>query len=77
MIWNSPKALGAALIVALIVLLMMSCAENTAGNSFCQIAQPILISEQDVLTTETARQILAHDEIGDELCGWLDKVEYE
>jgi hypothetical protein len=34
------------------------------------VAKPILIDAGDDLTAETARQILAHNVKGRELCGW-------
>lgn len=38
--------------------------------SFCETASPIYISRDDVLTQETKRQILAHDVVGERVCGW-------
>jgi hypothetical protein len=34
------------------------------------VARAIYIGEEDVLSDQTARQILTHDEIGERLCGW-------
>ena len=39
----------------------------------CDWNQPIYISKQDVLTDETAREILEHDKMGVVKCGWLPK----
>jgi len=58
----------AALLVSLI--LMSGCHATGPVTNFCQMAEPILISRQDVLTDGTARQILAHNEIGRKACGW-------
>jgi hypothetical protein len=35
----------------------------------CEWAKPIYVSRSDVLTDGTARQILAHDETYQEICG--------
>lgn len=40
------------------------------GLLFCEIASPIYISRDDALTQETKRQILAHDIVGERVCGW-------
>jgi hypothetical protein len=34
------------------------------------VAEPILISDEDILSQGTADQILAHNEVGADLCGW-------
>jgi hypothetical protein len=36
----------------------------------CDWAKPIRPSRQDVLTEDTLAQIVAHNEIGERLCGW-------
>jgi hypothetical protein len=33
-------------------------------------AKPIFVSKADVLTAETSRQILAHNQFGAGKCGW-------
>lgn len=40
------------------------------GNDFCMVSVPIFIEQADVLTDRTARQILAHNELGARLCDW-------
>lgn len=40
------------------------------GLLFCDLASPIYISREDTLTQESKRQILAHDIIGERVCGW-------
>lgn len=47
-------------------LLVSGCVKATE----CDWASPIRPSQSDVLTTATARQILAHNETGERLCGW-------
>lgn len=46
-------------------MLMTACAN---GGDLCLTAEPIFVSDDDVLTTETARQILAHNEVLAALC---------
>ncbi len=36
----------------------------------CDWAEPIRPSREDVLTDGTLAQIVAHNEIGERLCGW-------
>ncbi|MDV7271849.1 hypothetical protein RYZ20_13145 [Thioclava sp. A2] len=36
----------------------------------CDWAEPIRPSRRDVLTEDTRAQIVAHNEIGERLCGW-------
>jgi len=52
-----------------LTLLLTSCATG-GGTDPCGPWRPILVSRADVLTTETARQVLAHNEAGRRLCGW-------
>jgi ABC-type lipoprotein release transport system permease subunit len=64
------RLLGRSVAALLVSLTLMSgCATGSVTN-FCQMAEPILISRQDVLTDGTARQILAHNEVGRATCGW-------
>lgn len=37
---------------------------------YCALARPIYIGEEDTLSDETARQILAHNLLGERLCKW-------
>lgn len=48
--------------------LLAGCA--TVGGDLCRVSQPILVSDEDDLTVETAQQILLHNETGERLCGW-------
>lgn len=36
----------------------------------CAWAEPIRPSREDVLTDRTLEQIVAHNEIGERICGW-------
>lgn len=61
------------LLVALLMNFVVSgCAttETTAQPDFCATAQPIYISKFDVISDETAREILKHNITGRNLCGW-------
>nr|DAV65788.1 MAG TPA: hypothetical protein [Caudoviricetes sp.] len=40
------------------------------GVLFCEIANPIYLSKEDKLTQESKRQVLAHDIVGERICGW-------
>ena len=40
----------------------------------CDWADPIRLSRADVLTDETLKQIVAHNEIGARLCGWHSRL---
>ncbi len=51
-------------------LLLASCQTPSLDNSFCKLARPIYMSRKDSVTGDTARQILAHDDLGQQLCGW-------
>jgi hypothetical protein len=53
------------------LILLSACASGgPATDPFCAVSRPILVSRSDVLTTETARQLLAHNETGARICGW-------
>lgn len=53
------------------LVLLSGCAGNGAGiDGGCAWARPIYVSRADVLTEETAQQLLAHNEAGSRLCGW-------
>lgn len=53
------------------LLLIASCLAGCVTNgTFCDIAKPITVSKQDVLTDGTASQIVEHDLKGSKLCGW-------
>ena len=57
-----------ALLLALMTLLA-SCG-GTGGVPDCAAWRPILVADADVLTTDTARAVLAHNLTGRRLCGW-------
>ena len=43
-------------------------------DTSCSWARPIFVSGQDVLTDQTAKAILAHNETGAKRCGWKRRV---
>ena len=52
--------------------LSAGCAiEPQAIGDACDWAAPIRPSRQDMLSDQTRAQIIAHNEIGAALCGWL------
>jgi hypothetical protein len=55
------------------LILLTNCASVGPApmiDSFCATEKPILVGKGDVLTKETAREILAHNEYGARKCGW-------
>lgn len=52
------------------ILLLAGCATTGAGINGCDWAKPIYVSNDDVLTDGTAKQVLTHDETGKAICGW-------
>ena len=58
------------LIASLILLGSCSASGTATVDSFCVTEKPILVGKADVLTRETAREILAHNEYGRTKCKW-------
>lgn len=56
-------------LIALALLVLTGCATNRAGD-FCLVSAPIRPSSADALTEGTARQVLAHNEYGRQVCNW-------
>lgn len=54
----------------LTILLLAGCATTGPATNGCEWAKPIYVSQDDVLTDGTAKQILSHDETGKAICGW-------
>lgn len=40
-------------------------------DTACKWTKPIIISQKDLFTDETAKQIVAHNEAGETKCGWV------
>jgi hypothetical protein len=57
-------------VIGLIAISTSGCATNPIFKDDCDWAKPIRPSRSDVLTDGTKRQILAHNEAGQKLCGW-------
>lgn len=51
------------------MILLASCA-GTGAAPDCSAWRPILVHDEDRLTAETARVILAHNLTGRRICGW-------
>jgi hypothetical protein len=58
------------LIACLILLTSCGVSGPAPTDSFCATEKPILVSSADVLTKETAREVLAHNEYGARKCNW-------
>ena len=57
--------------LTLTAVLSAGCAiDPSRYRESCDWAEPIRPSRADVLTDETLAQIVAHNEIGERLCGW-------
>jgi hypothetical protein len=56
--------------LSVIAVLIAGCAIDPGVGSGCDWAEPIRPSRADQLSEGTARQILAHNETGAQLCGW-------
>lgn len=55
----------------IVSLLLTGCViKPQKGLLFCETASPIYLSKEDKLTQESKRQILAHDIVGERVCGW-------
>jgi hypothetical protein len=52
-----------------VLILLASCA-GIGGAPDCSAWRPILVHDEDQLTTETARAVLAHNLTGRRICGW-------
>jgi hypothetical protein len=55
--------------IVLVGLMLAGCSTTRPGD-FCVVSEPIRPSATDTLTTGTARQVLAHNEYGQKVCGW-------
>jgi hypothetical protein len=62
--WTTPLALLATL------PMMTRCAAGTVPTDGCAGWEPIRPSAHDILTPETTREILTHDQHGAIACGW-------
>lgn len=55
-------------LVCLMLMFVSACKSGPAIDMSCAWVRPIMISRQDVLTDETARQILTLNETWQSLC---------
>ena len=66
-----------ATLIALILTFVLSAGcgiDPWVFRNDCDWAEPIRPSRADVLTDETLKQIVAHNEIGARLCGWHSRL---
>ena len=56
------------MLLSSLVLFSSSCATNTVAIDSCVWVKIITISKDDVLTDETAREILSHNQKVEEIC---------
>ena len=56
--------------VALLTMCVTSLLAGCVTTSSCDWAEPIRPSTDDVLSLDTAQQILTHNLTGERLCGW-------
>ena len=61
------------MLLLLSLTLLGACANSSAGTSVCTGWRRITVSKADVLTDETARQILAHGLYGAAMGCWGQK----
>jgi hypothetical protein len=52
------------------MILIAACVAGCAHPSDCDWASPIRPAPEDDLTRGTVEQIVAHNETGQQLCGW-------
>jgi hypothetical protein len=56
------------LAACLIALSMSGCASGRVIDTACSWVQPINVSRQDVMTADTKRQIITHNEKWERVC---------
>lgn len=65
---NAPRWMIAS-VASLTTLSLLSCSAGS-GDPVCAGFHPIYPSRDDVMTPQTQRQILTHDQYGAARCGW-------
>lgn len=55
-------------VLILAAMLLSGCAMNPIVSDYCRVFRPILIANADVLSDETAQQILAANKTWARLC---------
>jgi len=58
------------LLVSMTATLLSSCGQNGQGtiDNYCLLAEPIYIGDEDILTNQTAGDILQHNELWSVTC---------
>ena len=57
------------MLLLLPLMFTSACATNTVATSECSWVKIITVSKDDVLTDQTAREILTHNETVEQVCG--------
>lgn len=58
-------------LIAATTLSLSACGGNgPSANSYCSVAKPIYLQEDDNLNRATLKALLTHNETGSRLCGW-------
>lgn len=65
---RAPRMKCAGALLALTTLALASGCVDGSATDFCSVAQPIFVSRDDVLTTDTVRQLVAHNETWEAIC---------
>lgn len=74
--WNKMPTFGGKQmrcvgVLMLLVILLSGCVGgNARGLDVCAPWKPLYVTAEDRITPETAREIVAHNEVGERLCGW-------
>lgn len=51
-------------------VMLSACTQPIPNSPDCDWAQPVRPSREDVLSIGTVEQIVAHNTVGERLCGW-------
>jgi len=57
-------------LILLAGIMLSACTQTMPSGSDCDWAQPIRPSRQDILSEGTMAQIVAHNAVGEQVCGW-------
>lgn len=52
------------------ILSVAACQNGQSPTDPCALFHPIYLDRKDILTINTERQILSHEETGRDLCDW-------
>lgn len=63
------KTLNAMFVASLLTLFVSGCTTSGGVIDGCTWVEPISVSRHDTLTDQTAKEILAHNEKWERICG--------